>query len=91
VPEVAGPRRRPYRVVFSPALPVDPPGGDAARSSTKLGTIVAADLPTARREAHTIARDGGTADVVYVDPTGGRHVVATYTPDDPHGSAPVPT
>jgi len=38
-----------------------------------------------------VARDGGTADVVYVDPTGGRHVMATYTPDDPPGESQPPS
>lgn len=78
--------RRPYRVVFTPAPAHDPahdPAGEAKR-----GTIVAVDLDTARAEAHTIARDGGTAEVVYVDPTGARHLLATFTPDDPTGSAP---
>jgi len=74
-----------------PALS-DPALNGRVGSEARQGTIVAADLEGARREARTVTRDGGTADVVYVDSAGGRHVLATYTPDDPTGgSQPAPT
>lgn len=67
-------RRRPYRVVFTPA------GHDSSTAET--GTIVAATESSARLEAQSIARDGGTARVEYIDQTGLRTVIGTYRPRD---------
>ncbi len=60
--------RRPYRVVFT--RPDQP----------RTGTIIVAEAHVAHREARTIAREGGTAEVHYVAANGDRTILATYTP-----------
>lgn len=63
-------QRRPYRVVFTA------PGADG-----RTGTIVAADVESALREARSIALDGGVAQVQFVCGDGAREVLACFPPD----------
>lgn len=66
-------RRRPYCVIFTPAA------GDPAQA--RCGTFVAAAEEAARIVAQGIARDGGTARIEYVEPSGGsRTVIGRYLP-----------
>jgi len=68
-------QRRPYRVVFTR------PG--SAPADGRPGTIVAANIEIARREALHIAFSGGTAEVYYVTDTGEREAVETFRARQP--------
>lgn len=48
-----------------------PPAADAgATGPPRRGTILARDLDRAHAEARAITLDGGTAEIIYIDPHG---------------------
>lgn len=71
---MSGSQRRPYRVIFTR------PGATGA-VQCRAGTIVAATIHIARREAEHIATTGGTAEVCYVTETGRRLTVERFGAD----------